>query len=324
MDSERVIGGITIMQDDARKITYGAMIIAIFATILAITVYIPIVGGITLFFIPLPIILYRLRYDRGLSLLVMITGVLLSLLVGGIILVPFALMFGLLGLVIGDTLRTEKTKLYTFMAAGLTLLISTVLMYAASVIFFGINIIDELIEGLEVSSARLTELTADNSALSEAFSEQMEIAKTFYEVAVPSMFMITSFALAFIILALNLMVAKLLGHEVPNFPPFRDMKIPTVLVWSYLVVLLIGLLGAPEQGSTLYLAYVNASVILRFLFLIQGLSLIHFYMNEKNAPKWVKVIFTVIAFPLAEITILIGVLDSGMNIRAWINRNKSN
>ena len=312
------------MQDDARKITYGAMMIAMFAIVLAITVYIPIVGSMTMLFIPLPIILYRLRYERGPTLLVMLTGVLLSLLVGGIILVPVALMFGLLGLVIGDTMRTEKTKLYTFMAAGLTLLISTVLMYAGSVLLFGINIIDELIEGLEVTGEQLAELTSANSALSEAFSEQMEITMAFYEVAVPSMFMIASFGLAFVIVILNSLVAKRLGHNTPKFPPFREMKLPTVLVWCYLAVLLIGIFGAPEQGSTWYLTYVNASVILRFLFLIQGLSLIHFYMNEKNTPKWLKVIFTVMAFPLAQITILLGVLDSGMNIRAWMTRNKSN
>ena len=312
------------MQDDARKITYGAMMIAMFAIVLAISVYIPIIGGMTMLFIPLPIILYRLRYERGLSVIVTLTGVLLSLLVGGIIIVPVALMFGLLGLVIGDTIRTGKSKLYTFMAAGLTLLISTVLMYAASVLLFGINIIEELIEGLEVTSEQLAELTSANSALSEAFTAQMEIMKTFYEVAVPSMFMITSFALAFVIVILNSLVAKRLGHNMPQFPPFRDMKLPTVLVWCYLAVLLIGLLGTPEQGSTLYLIYVNASVILRFLFLIQGLSLIHFYMNEKNSPKWLKVISTLMAFPLAQVTILLGVLDSGMNIRAWITRNKSN
>ncbi len=311
------------MQDDARKITYGAMMIAMFAILLAITVYIPIVGSITLFFIPLPIILYRLNYDRGPSILVLMTGVLLSLLVGGILLVPVALVFGLLGLVIGDTIRTEQTKLYTFMSAGLTLLISSVLMYAASVIFFGINIIDELIEGLEVTSAKFNDLAGDNSALSEALSEQMEIAKAFYEVAVPSMFMIASFAFAFIIVILNSSIVKRLGHKAPTFPPFRDMKLPTVLVWSYFVVLLIGIFSTPEQGSTMYIAYVNASVVLRFLFLVQGLSLIHFFMNEKNTPKWLKVLITLMALPLAQLTILVGVLDSGMNIRAWITRDKS-
>ena len=142
--------------------------------------------------------------------------------------------------------------------------------------------------------------------------------------AVPSRVMIASFGLAFIIVILNLAVVKRLGDSGPSFPPFREMKLPSILVWSYLVVLLIGLLGAPEQGSTLYLTYVNAAVILRFLLLIQGLSLVHFYLYEKKSPKWLTVISTIIAILLSQITILLGVLDTGMTIRSWITRNKTN
>jgi len=312
------------MQDNARKITYGAMMIAMFAILLAITVYIPIVGGVVLFFIPLPIILYRLRYDFGASLLVTVTGVLLSVLVGGIIIVPYALLFGMLGLIIGSTIKTGKSKLYTFMASGLTILISTVLLYAATVLFLGINIIDELLNELSATSKRMTEFMSNNADISESILKQTDELMTFYEVAVPSMFMIASFGLAFIIVILNLVVVKRLGQDVPSFPPFREMKLPSILLWSYLVVLLIGLLGAPEQGSTLYLTYINATVILRFLLLIQGLSLVHFYLNEKKSPKWLTVISTIFAVLLSQITILLGVLDSGMNIRGWITRNKTN
>ena len=93
------------------SITYGAMMIAMFAIIIAVSIYIPLIGGLTIFFIPLPIILYRLRYERGPPLLVMGTGVLVSMLVGGLYLVPVALVFGLLGFVIG---RYKKTKSQSF------------------------------------------------------------------------------------------------------------------------------------------------------------------------------------------------------------------
>ena len=232
------------MQDDARKITYGAMMIAMFAILLAVSVYIPIVGGVVLFFIPLPIILYRLRYDFSSSLLVTVTGVLLSVLVGGIIIIPYALLFGLLGLIIGSTIKTGKSKLYTFMASGLTILISTVLLYAGTVLLLGINIIDELLEELSATSKNMTEFMSKNGDVSESIIKQTDELIAFYEVAVPSMFMIASFVLAFIIVILNVAVIKRLGHSGPSFPPFREMKLPSILVWSYLVVLLIGFLGA--------------------------------------------------------------------------------
>lgn len=312
------------MQDNARSITYGAMMIAMFAILLAVSVYVPLIGSLTLFFIPLPIILYRLRYDRGPSLLVMVTGILVSMLIGGIALLPFSLVFGPLGFIIGDTMKTGKSKLYTFMASGLTLLIIIVLTYAATVLFFGMNIIDGLLKELRASAEQSTLYMERFGELPENFGKQMENTITFYEIAIPSLVIIASFSLAFIIVILNTVVTKRLGHKTPIFPPFREMKLPVVLVWTFLLVLIVELFIPIEPGTTMYLMYVNASVILRFLFLIQGISFIHFFMHEKKSAKWLMVIVTIIAFPLSQFTVILGVLDAGMNIRTWITRDKSN
>lgn len=37
------------MQDNARKITYGAMMIALFAILLAVSLYVPLLGSIIMF-----------------------------------------------------------------------------------------------------------------------------------------------------------------------------------------------------------------------------------------------------------------------------------
>ena len=99
------------MQDNARKITYGAMMIALFAILLAVSLYTPLLGNVTMFFIPLPIILYRLKYDRTSSLLILAAGIVLSLLIGGILLVPFAFVHGILGFVIGETSHDGQIKI---------------------------------------------------------------------------------------------------------------------------------------------------------------------------------------------------------------------
>ena len=101
------------------------------------------------------------------------------------------------------------------------------------------------------------------------------------------------------------------------------MKLPVILLWCYLAVMLLPLFATPAQGSTMELTIVNASVILRFLFFIQGISFLHYYLNKVKLPKWLIVISTVVAILLSQLTVLLGVLDVGMNIRAWIGRNKS-
>ena len=310
------------MQDNARKITFGAMMIAIFVIILAISVYIPLLGSITMLFTPLPILIYRLRYDRSASVLVTITGIVLSL-IGGLTLFPAAILFGPLGLVIGDTIRSEKSKLYTFMASGLTILIITILTYLATVVLLGINIIEESMKALQEFQEEFLILMEKYGDVPENFSQQLELSIDLILAAVPSAFMIASFGLAFIIVHLNLAIAKKLGHTVPKFPPFRDMKLPLLTVWCYLLVLVIPLFTTVEEGTTFYLILINGTFILRFLFILQGISFIHHYLYEMKLPKWVTVISTIIAILLSPITILLGILDIGMNIRAWIGRGKS-
>ncbi|WP_318616550.1 YybS family protein [Sporosarcina sp. YIM B06819] len=310
------------MQDNARKITYGAMMIALFAILLAVSLYAPLLGNVTMFFIPLPIILYRLRYDRTSSLLVTATGVMLSLLIGGILLVPFALIHGLLGFVVGETVKTGKTKLYSLMATGLTLLITGMMMYVAAVFAFNFNAIDELFKVIDEVRVQMSSFMGKVGGLPDNYNEMMDSQIEFYQTAIPSMFIISVFVLAFIYITLNLEVASRLGNAVPKFPPFREMKLPVMTVILYGVVLLLSLFVATEPGTNFYLISINATMILRFLFLLQGISLIHHYMHEMKLPKVVTVVATGFALLLSPITTMLGILDAGMNIRAWIRKDK--
>ncbi|QBQ06588.1 DUF2232 domain-containing protein [Sporosarcina pasteurii] len=319
---ERTIGGNLMMQDNARKITYGAMMIAIFIIMVAIAAYVPLLGTIIMLFIPLPIILYRLRYDRAASIFVTIAGIILSL-IGGLFLLPIAFVFGALGFVIGETIRSQKSKLYIFMAAGLTFLIATIILYLVSVILFGINMIDELGKAIQESQDQAITFLQGIGDVPEEIVKQMNETIQYTLMAIPSAFILSSFAFALIVILINLPIVKRLGHEVPKFPPFRLMKLPVLTVWVYMIVVLLPIFMTIEQGSTSEMTFVNASFILRFLFLIQGISFIHHLMNERKLSKWVTVLSTIIAILFSPLTVILGILDTGINIRAWVGKNKS-
>ncbi|MBO0587546.1 YybS family protein [Sporosarcina sp. E16_8] len=311
------------MQDNARKITYGAMMIAFFAILLAVSLYTPLLGSVTMFFIPLPIILYRLKYDRTSSFLVYATGVVLSLLIGGILLVPFAIVHGILGFIIGETIMMGKTRLYIFMASGLTLLITGMVVYVGAVLFFGFNMIDELMTAMQDSKEQMTSFMSKIGGLPANYDEVVTSSLQVYEYTIPSIFIIGAFMLAFILLTLNLGVAKRIGFEVPKFPPFREMKLPMITVVLYGAILLIQLFADVVPGTNLYLVIVNATTVLRFLLLLQGVSLIHYYVNEMKLPKVATVVATIFALVLAPITTMLGILDTGVNLRAWLRKDKS-
>lgn len=319
---EQTIGGILHMQDNARKLTYGAMMIAIFIILSAISVYVPVLGTVTMFFVPLPIILYRLRYDRTASIFVVVTGIVISL-IGGILLLPVTFTFGLLGLVIGETLQTKKTKLYTFMAAGLTFLITTIILYVLSIVLFGINMIEELTEMIYTSQKQVLAYLESIGEVPDVLVKQLNDTIQQMLMAIPTAFILSTFGFAFIVLLVTLPVVKRLGHEVPKFPPFRLMKLPLLTVWVYMLVILLPIFMRIEPGSTTELSYVNGTFILRVLFLLQGISFIFHIMHEMKSQKWLTILLTVVAIMLSPLTIILGILDTGLNIRAWVGKNKS-
>lgn len=311
------------MQDDARKITYGAMMIAVFVIALVIGVFVPLLGSITIYFSPLPILLYRLRYDRKSSIIATIVGVIISL-IGGLLVVPFAIFFGVLGFVIADTIRIGKSRLYTFMASGLTILILFTLTYVGTVLFLGVNILTEALDQVTKTQTQLISWMEKYGEVPERVKEQLSVSMDLALTAIPSAFIIVSFISAFVIVQLNLMVVNRLGNTVQKLPPFRMMKLPLLTVWCYLVIILIPLFTTLEKSSGLYLIVINATIIFRFLFMLQGISLIHHFMYHKKLPKWSVIVATLFALVLSQITVLLGVIDIGMNIRAWLDKEKSN
>lgn len=308
--------------DQARRTTFGAMMAALFALLAALTYYVPIIGAITVFAIPLPLALYGARYSRGPSLLVAVAGVVLSFLIAG----PGGLLLALLnapiGFVIGDGVRTGKTKLYIFMAAGLAILITGVLQYAAAVAFLDMNIIAELMDTLRAYYAQTGEIMERFGRLPDGYDEMVNQMILLMQTLVPSVFILGSYLTAFIMISIILPLMKRLGADIPKFGKFRSMKLPAILLVYYALVLILSLVSTPEPGTMMHLIINNAMFVLRVLFFIQGLSLLAYAVHATGYPKWVLVIAVLFAFPLSAIVVLLGIIDTGFNLRGFITGSK--
>lgn len=311
------------MQDNARKLTYGAMMIALFAVLFAVSLYIPLLGSISLFFIPLPILLYRLRYSRSESLLVAVAAILISSLLGGLFSIPAAVILVLVGFVMGETLQAKKSKFYTVMAVGMTVLLSAVATYVGGVLLFQFNAIDAMMDMFQDAQQKMTAYMTELGTLPKESEALIADTFVYYRSTIPAMVILGSLLAGFLFVAANFYTAKRIGAKVQKFPPFREMKLPFMTIVIYALVILSSFLFGTDTASTGYLFYINAMVILRFVFLLQGLSLIYYFLHERKLPRVVTIIATVFAIMLNPMTILLGTLDTAINIRAWIGKDKA-
>ena len=310
------------MQDQARRITYGAMMVALFAILLALTLYVPLLGTLTLLLIPLPITLYRLNYDRGSTLMVVVCTWLITLLIGGLLSIPSAIILSAVGFIIGDTVRTGKSKLYVFMATGIALLISLSLLYLGTVWFMKINPIEQLLEQFGTIQQEALTILSGMGGSTKDIEKTVAEAFAYYQTIVPSLFILSVFIAAYLFLMPTLAVASRLRFEVPKFASFLTMRLPFATVVAYLALLLISILSQPEQGTTFYLMEANAILIFRFLFFLQGLALIYYALRKMKLPVIVNVLATLFAMLLSPFTVMLGVLDIAINIRTWIDKDK--
>lgn len=294
------------------------MMIALFAILLAISIYIPIISVITVFIVPIPIAWYSAKFDRRQAILVTVLSVVISYLIGGI----FGLLAGLiaapLGLIIGHSIQQEKSKLYLLMSSGIFLLIMAALQYILSILVLNMNVIENLLEGLEISYKQAGSIMSSVGQLPQDYDERVSQAMLLFKSTLPSYFIFAMFITAFIYVVINLSVLKKLKLEVPKFSKFMDFKLPKVVLWYYLIVSIFTLFVTFEVGTFGYLLFVNALLILRVLLFLQGVSLIHYYFDVQGWPKWSAVFATIFAIPLFTFTIILGVLDLGFNLRAFL------
>ena len=306
-----------------RQITNGALMAAVFTVLMAITVYVPIISLATLFFLALPVAWYSAKYPWKPSLLFSLAALLLSLIIGGVFAVPVALLYIPLGLMIGLSIHYGKSKLYMFMGSSVIVLLSAMLQYVATILLFGINIIEEYITATRASltaGSNWMERLGGTEEQIEQYNETVGSMLMTFETTMPALIILSVFVIVWIHLLINLPILKRLGTAVPKFPPFADMKLPKSVLWYYLIVLLISLLSDLERGTIVFLAFANAMVILQMLLFLQGIAFYHFYVQQEGWPRWVKAIVTVFAFPLQAFTIIVGIVDLGFDIRGWVKK----
>lgn len=304
--------------DQTKQLTLSAMIIALFSILLAVSFYVPVLNLITILFLAVPIAWYSAKFSRSASIYVVVLCLGISYFIGGFIAIPFALFHILLGFVIGDTIRLKRSKLYMLMAAAIVLVISVVVEYVILVLLFNFNAVKEMMAYTQDQYDQMGAFLERYNTLPKNYDQTIVDALFMFETVMPTLLIIGIFSFVFVIINIHLPVLRKLGLAVPKFPSIRHMRLPRTILWYYMIVMIVTLFIDLTKGTYAFMVFANATMMLRALLTLQGISLIHFYMHEKGWPKWVAIVATFLAFPLQSLTVLLGVFDLGFNIRSFI------
>lgn len=306
---------------NVHRLTEGSVLLAIFAVLLLITINVPVLGFVTNLFLVLPFIYFSWKNDWKGIIVFLVAATIISLIVGTVLAVPFTLLFGTTGVALGYLSQKNKSRTTILMVASLVFLTNVLIQYGAAVVFFEFNFIKETTQMMQQSfdaSFKMLGAVGQNTTEVEKLREQMDTMLKSIQTLLPSMLVMGSFGMVFILQLINFPILKRFGFKFPQWSPFRDLSLPKSILWYYLITALLSMVLRPEEGSYIHAALWNLAYILQILLVIQGLSLVYFVSHLKSWPKIIPIMATVLLFLIPLILYIIrilGIIDLGFELR---------
>ncbi|EEL96537.1 hypothetical protein S3E15_01650 [Bacillus mycoides] len=310
------------MMKNTKFITEGAALLAIYAMLLLISMYVPILGTVVTFALPLPFILLTIRYRLSNAFIVFTAALFITVIVSQPMNLVKTTMFGLIGIVLGYMYKKRKKPVETLMAGTLAYLIGIMLIYVASIKFFNIDLMKQMQNMFNESMAQSEKIvTAAGMPISkeqkELFAQFNDVLQTLF----PSLLVMVSVCFSWITVMISGSVLRKLKHDVIPWPKFKDIQLPKSIVWYYVIFILLSTFIKVEPTSYLHMVFSNLYVIFALLLVLQGLTFIAFIAHSKGFTKGVPIIsfivcmFIPMMFPLVTI---LGIIDLGISLRSKI------
>ncbi|OTX99399.1 hypothetical protein BK731_30385 [Bacillus thuringiensis serovar muju] len=310
------------MMRNTKFITEGAALLAIYAMLLLISMYVPILGTVVTFALPLPFILLTIRYKISNAFVIFTAALFITVIVSQPMNLVKTTMFGLIGIVLGHMYKKQKKPVEILMVGTLAYLIGIMLIYVASIKFFNIDLMKQIQNMFNESMTKSEKIvTAAGMPISkeqkELFAQFNDVLQTLF----PSLIVMVSVCFSWITVMISGSVLRKLKHDVISWPKFKDIQLPKSIVWYYVIFILLSTFIKVEPTSYLHMVFSNLYVIFALLLVLQGLTFIAFLAHSKGFTKGVPIIsfiacmFIPMLFPLV---IILGIIDLGISLRSKI------
>ncbi|MEH6889566.1 YybS family protein [Bacillus sp. JJ864] len=305
-----------------RLITEGAVLLALYAVLLLASLYMPVLGAIVIFALPLPFLIFSIRYQLSSACMLLGTAILVTLIVSSPLSIANTLMFGITGIILGHMYKKKKSVIEILLVGTLVYLVSFVLLYIVSVQFFNIDIVKQMQDMFKQSMEQSEKfMKMAGASVNEGQLAELKKAVNTIGILLPTVLAMASLFSSWITILIANRVLKRLKYTAVSWPKFRDIQIPKSIVWLYVVIILLASFAKIEAGSYVEMVFLNLSTIFTFLLLFQGFSFLAFFTNAKGYTKVVLILtfvvglFVPVLFPLMTI---LGIIDLGFSLRSKV------
>ncbi|WP_232698026.1 YybS family protein [Brevibacillus daliensis] len=324
------------MQNRTKQLAENALLLGIAGVFLFLGLNVlPFFANI---FLPIPFILLGLRRSGKEMLVISLAFALLGMLLSNIPGIIVAIGGVLIGWSMGYAYKKTNRAFPGVFAGSIVSVLMTLVGIYITLQIFNINPLDQINQAFQtvMNSDQFFGMVPAGYTL-EQWKESMEMLRMTLVSMLPFFLVASGFIATALIHWLARMISKRLRVAIPAMPPIREWKIPRVLLFIYLIVMLLMFFNQSnlyEQtwGSTLISVFYSLQV----LFFVQGISFISFAVHKyKNNPRFRGVMIGVFIFLLlatilsmgailviATLVGFIGLLDIGIHLRTKLESRK--
>lgn len=310
----------------SKVLTDGALLTAIYIVLLLISVFIPAIGLVATFLLPVPFVVFASKYDWKPALIMFVASILFSSLFATVFSIPSTVLMGLGGLMLGSAIHKKLTPYETWARGTLGFIVGLLFIFLTSQLVFNVSWVDEIDsmidESMQMSKSLMEQFGLEGQEDQLAIMEQqVSMLKDLIPVGVAFI----AILLAFISQWISYKVINRLEKKNFSFPPFRDLRLPVSLVWIYFFSLIFMLFDLDPSGL-FYQAVNNVLVLAGLLMTIQGFSFIFFYAHQKKKSKAIPIVIVIVTLLLPTILLylvrILGIIDIGFRLRDRISNDK--
>ncbi|MBH0230275.1 YybS family protein [Halobacillus yeomjeoni] len=314
--------------NNTKRITEGALMTGVYLLLLLVIIFmLGIIGSLLLFVLPVPFIFYTYRHGWKSGALMFIASLIFTMLFATVVSLPITLLAGVGGISLGQAMYKERSSYETWAIGSVGFIIGIVGIYLITQLFFGISWADQVRESLN-QAFTMTESMFSGMLDQENAEEQLQMVREQLNVLpdiIPSVLAITGIVYAFISQWLTYKLVNRIEQTQFKFSPFREMQLPTSILWYYFFSLILNYIVSSENGMV-YLAAINVFTLTGILLVLQGFSFIVFYAQVKKWSKAIPIVVIVLSLLLPQILLylvrILGIIDIGFSLRQRVEEKK--
>ncbi len=307
-----------------------AGILAAVAIVMAlISMYVPVLGAFVNFLWPLPVVICGCRNGLKWSIMTLLVAtIIIAMIISPVNAFFLAAIFGLLGLILGECMRRHfspmKLMLYGTVGAVIALILNIVLSFWV----LGIDPIEMMFTSFHESLGQLADYYREHGMaedeikkIVDGYVEMLRMMK----IIMPGAFFLCAPIMAFINYAAAKKILTKLGESFEDFPAFTMLRVPGWVLWPFALSLLaVTYFYKTDQTSWMYVASVNVQTVCSFIFVLQGIVLLYWFVDKHTKPSWWAIIGIILLFAVpvfSQLMVYVGAFDTIFDFRKIRGKN---